>query len=197
MGLFNHAGGIQYLFVGLGNPGPKYEKTRHNAGFQALDQIADSCHTTIDRVKFKGLTAQVTLGGAKCLLLKPTTFMNLSGESVVAAMQFYKIPPERILVFFDDISLDPGKLRIRRKGTHGGHNGIRSIIEQLGRDDFPRVKLGVGKKPHPEYDLADWVLSTFTSDEQKQLQEVLKLAPEIATLFIQNQLDRAMNRFNT
>lgn len=196
MGLFHRETGIQYLFVGLGNPGPKYEKTRHNAGFQALDRLADSCHATIDRAKFKGLTAQVTIGQCKCLLLKPTTFMNLSGEAVVAAMQFYKIPPERVLVFFDDISLEPGKLRIRRKGTHGGHNGIRSIIEQLGRDDFPRVKLGVGKKPHPDYDLANWVLSTFSPNEQKQLEDALAQTPEIAALFTENKLDRAMNRFN-
>lgn len=196
MGLFNF-GGIQYLIVGLGNPDKKYQNTRHNAGFMAIDAVADGCHVSIDRQKFKGLTAQVTLAGEKCLLLKPTTYMNLSGQAVVEAMQFYKIPPERVLVFVDDISLDLGKLRIRRKGSHGGQNGLKNIGQLLGHDNFTRVKLGVGQKPHPDYDLADWVLSTFSAQDQKTLKPTLDNCLEIATLFVKGDLDRAMNRFNS
>ncbi len=143
-----------------GNPDKKYENTRHNAGFMALDKIAEDCGASVDRVKFKALTGKTEIGRKKCLLMKPLTYMNLSGESVAAAMRFYKVPLERVVVFYDDISLEPSFLRIRRKGSDGGHNGIKNIILMAGGDTFPRVKIGVGKKPHPDYDLADWVLSS-------------------------------------
>ena len=140
------------MIVGLGNPGKQYENTRHNAGFLAVDTIAQKHHTDIKRIKFKGLVGECSLGGKKALLLKPSTFMNLSGQSVREAMQFYKLPPEKVLVIFDDINLEPGKLRIRRrKGSDGGHNGMKNIIYLAGSDQFPRIKLGVGKKPHPDY----------------------------------------------
>lgn len=147
--------------MGLGNPGKQYELTRHNAGFLFADLLADKNGVKINKIQFKAVTASLTLGGVKCLLMKPQTFMNNSGEAVRQAASFYKIPPERILVVFDDISLPCGRLRIRRKGSDGGHNGIKSIIYHLNSDAFPRVKLGVGEKPHPDYDLADWVLSQF------------------------------------
>lgn len=197
MAFFAKSGPIRYLIVGLGNPLPKYENTRHNAGFQALDAIAEQEHTKIDRAKYKGLTARVTIGGEDCLLLKPTTYMNLSGESVGEAARFFKILPENVLVFCDDVSLPCGKLRIRRKGSAGGHNGLKSIIQHLGSEQFVRVKLGVGQKPHPDYDLADWVLSTFSKEEQKQMQESYQKAADIADYFVKGQLDRAMNAYNS
>lgn len=188
--------GIEYLIVGLGNPGKQYEATRHNAGYLALDQIAESCSVKLDRVRFHSLTAQTTIAGKKCLLMKPLTYMNLSGEAVLEAMNYYKLPVERLLVFFDDISLDPGKLRIRRKGSHGGHNGIKNILSLTEQDCFPRVKIGVGKKPHPDYDLADWVLSRFTKEEEKQLKAVWEHCPNIAELILSGEMDRAMNLYN-
>jgi len=197
MAFFAKSGPIRYLIVGLGNPLPKYQNTRHNAGFLALDALAKEANTTIDRMKYKGLTARVTIAGEDCLLLKPTTYMNLSGESVAEAARFFKIPPQNILVFSDEIALDCGKLRIRRKGSAGGHNGLKNIIEQLGSSDFTRVKLGVGQKPHPDYDLAAWVLSSFSKEEQKKMEEACGKSYEIAEFFIKGQLDRAMNRFNS
>ena len=163
MGFFSRrapiSGPPEFIIVGLGNPGKQYELTRHNAGFLFADLLADKNGVKINKIQFKAVTASLTLGGVKCLLMKPQTFMNNSGEAVRQAASFYKIPPERILVVFDDISLPCGRLRIRRKGSDGGHNGIKSIIYHLNSDAFPRVKLGVGEKPHPDYDLADWVLS--------------------------------------
>jgi PTH1 family peptidyl-tRNA hydrolase len=143
-------GKIEYVVVGLGNPGMEYEGTRHNAGFFTIDTLAEQLGEKIDRLRFKGKTAEVTIGDKRCLLLKPTTYMNNSGESVVQALEFYKLDTSNLIVIYDDISLEPGKLRIRRKGSHGGHNGIRSIIELTGKEDFLRIKMGVGKKPHPE-----------------------------------------------
>lgn len=188
--------GIEFLIVGLGNPDKKYENTRHNAGYLALDKIADACGVKIDRVKFKSLTAQAVIAGKKCLLMKPTTYMNLSGQAVVEAMNFYKVPIEKVIVLFDDISLEPSFLRIRRKGTDGGHNGIKNIIYLTGKNEFPRVKIGVGKKPHPEYNLADWVLSAFSPQERKKLDEALEHCPEIVSLIADGKIDQAMNRFN-
>lgn len=160
------SGAPEFLIVGLGNPGEKYSFTRHNAGFLCVDLLAEQNGFSLKRLKFRSLTADTTLAGHRCLVLKPQTFMNNSGEAVRDAAAFYKIPPERILVIFDDVSLDVGRLRIRRKGTDGGHNGLKSIIYHLNSDAFPRIKIGVGKKPHPDYDLADWVLSSFKTDEQ-------------------------------
>ena len=154
-----------WLIVGLGNPGREYEKTRHNAGWRALDKIAAKLNCKVDKGKFQGLYGQTSYAGCKVLLLKPQTYMNLSGRSVLQLSAFFKVPPQRIIVLFDDISLEPGRLRLRKDGSAGGHNGIKSIIAELGSQDFPRVKIGVGAKPHPDFDLADWVLSTFSAAE--------------------------------
>ena len=183
-----------WLIVGLGNPGKKYEFTRHNAGFLCLDYFAQQQHVKIDRLKFKSLLGEVHLSGKRCLLMKPQTFMNLSGEAVRDAAAFYKIEPERILVLFDDVSLDPGRLRIRRKGTDGGHNGIKNIIYHLGADTFPRIKIGIGEKPHPDYDLADWVTSPFSKDELKTLQTVAERCAEAIELIVDDRIDDAMSR---
>lgn len=164
--LFSKAPACGWLVVGLGNPGQNYARTRHNVGFRAVDALAEKLGVKIDRARFRGLTAQASAGGEKLLLLKPQTFMNASGQAVGKACSFYKVPPERVIVLFDDISLPPGKLRLRKTGSAGGHNGIKSIIAAIGQD-FPRVKIGVGEKPHPDYDLADWVLSKLTDTEKK------------------------------
>ena len=189
-------GKIEYVIAGLGNPGMEYDGTRHNAGFAVIDALAKELGEDVNRLKFKGKTAEVTVGGVRCLLLKPTTYMNNSGESIVQALEFYKIPVENLIVVCDDISLDPGKLRIRRKGSHGGQKGLKSIAEHLGSSDFPRVKLGVGQKPHPQYDLAAWVLSNFTADERKQMNEAAEHAVDACRLILAGKTDEAMNRFN-
>lgn len=191
-----HKKGIEYIIAGLGNPGPKYHNTRHNVGFVSVDELAKKHGAEIQRLKFRSLTAEISLGSHKILLLKPQTFMNSSGEAVAEAARFYRIPPENILVIFDDISLPPGKLRVRRKGSDGGHNGIRSIITHLDSENFPRIKIGVGAKPHPDYDLAKWVLSTFSSAEQKPLREAITQSVDAAELIISGSIDEAMNRFN-
>ena len=189
------AGPVQYLVVGLGNPGSKYENTRHNAGFLTMDYIAEKYGARIDRLKFKGLCGDAVIGGVRTLLLKPSTFMNLSGQSVTEAMSFYKIPAEKVIVIYDDISLPPGRLRIRRKGSDGGHNGMKNIIYLSGSDAFPRVKIGVGQKPHPDYDLAKWVLSRFTAGEQKLLREEMDRIADAAELVLAGRIDEAMNRY--
>ena len=191
------SGGADWLIVGLGNPGPKYEMTRHNAGFLMLDAIAEHFNIEVRRVKFKGLYGKGTIAGQSAVLLKPSTFMNLSGQSVTEAMSFFHIPPERTLIVFDDISLDVGRTRIRLKGSAGGHNGLKNIIYLLGRDDFARVKLGVGEKPHPDYDLADWVLSRFTNDEMKTLKTVSENVTDAVELLLSGAPDKAMNRYNS
>lgn len=193
---FQKKSGGEFLVVGLGNPGSKYWNTRHNVGFAALDALADKLHAKVDRVKFQALTGQAALDGQKLILLKPTTYMNLSGQAVQAAAKFYKIPPERILVMFDDISLDPGRLRVRKNGSAGGHNGIKSIISCIGSQEFPRVKIGVGAKPHPDYDLADWVLSTFPYDQREAMDETYRRAAEAALTVIAQGTEAAANRFN-
>lgn len=193
----NAGGKPEWLIVGLGNPGLEYESTRHNAGFLTLSHLAAQEHTDIKRMKFKGLCGDALLGGKRCLLLKPTTYMNNSGESVVQAMQFYKLPIDRLVVIYDDISLAPGKLRIRRKGSAGGHNGIKSIIELTGEDEFLRIKLGVGKKPRPDYNLADWVLSKFTESELQEMQKAFQMAADALPLLVTDKVDEAMNRFNS
>ena len=190
-------GAIEYIICGLGNPGTQYENTRHNAGFMAVDTIAEKLGVTVKKLKFKSLVADVNLGGRRCLLMKPTTFMNNSGEAVEEAMSFYKLPPENLLVLYDDISLDVGRLRIRRKGSDGGHNGIKSIILHLNSDAFPRIKIGVGKKPHPDFNLADWVLSAFKKDEGEALESALAKAADGAELIVKGSTDEAMNRFNS
>lgn len=191
------SGPPEFIIVGLGNPGKQYELTRHNAGFLFADLLADKCDVKIDKIQFKAVTATVELGGHKCLLMKPQTFMNNSGEAVKQAAAFYKIPPERIIIVFDDISLPCGRLRIRRKGSAGGHNGIKSIIYLLNSDNFPRIKLGVGEKPHPDYELADWVLSNFKKDEIPALREAAENACKAVELMVQGETDRAMSSFNS
>lgn len=191
------SGAPEYLIAGLGNPGPKYEYTRHNAGFLCIDLLAQQLDAKIDRIKFKSIVADTTIDGRRCLLMKPQTFMNNSGEAVRDAANFYKIPPEHVIILFDDISLPPGKLRIRRKGSDGGHNGIKSIIYLLNSDQFPRVKLGVGAKPHPDYDLADWVLSPFQKDELPRMKEAMEKACEAVRLIVQDDMDHAMNLYNS
>ena len=185
-----------WLIVGLGNPGKQYERTRHNAGFRAIDELAKSLGCKIDKGIFQGLYGQVNYNGKKLFLLKPQTYMNLSGKSVLQLSAYYSIPPQRIIVMFDDISLEPGRLRIRADGSAGGHNGIKSIIQELGSQDFPRVKIGVGAKPHPEQDLADWVLSTFSAKEDKDLSTALPYAADAALCVIDKGVPEAANRFN-
>ncbi|MBO6141367.1 MAG: aminoacyl-tRNA hydrolase [Ruminococcus sp.] len=189
-------GKIEFIIAGLGNPGVAYENTRHNAGFIAADRLCEKLGFKTDRHKFKALVGETVISGKRCLVLKPETFMNLSGEAVAAAADFYKIPPENIIVMFDDISLEPGKLRIRRKGSSGGHNGIKSIIECLDSEDFPRIKLGVGAKPHKDYNLADWVLSRFSDDEMKLMQSAADNACKALEYIVSGQTDKAMNEFN-
>ena len=185
-----------WLIVGLGNPGKDYEKTRHNCGFRALDVLAQKLGCKVDRGKFQGLFGQTTYSGTKVLLLKPLTYMNLSGRSVLQLSAYFHIPPQRIIVMFDDISLEPGRLRIRADGSAGGHNGIKSIISELGSQDFPRVKIGVGGKAHPEQDLADHVLSGFSALEEKALQSALERAADAALCIIEKGVPEAANRFN-
>lgn len=192
------AGGkIEYIIAGLGNPGLQYQGTRHNAGFNVLDTLADQLNVKINRMKFKGLTEEVTIEGVRCLLLKPNTFMNLSGESVVQALEFYKLDTQKLIVVYDDISLEPGKLRIRRKGSHGGHNGMRSIIDLTGKDDFSRIKIGVGKKPHPDYDLAKWVLGKFSKEDSELMKTSAENACQCIKLMVQGKTDAAMNQYNS
>ena len=185
-----------WLIVGLGNPGREYEKTRHNVGFRALDILADDLHCKVDKLKFQGLYGQTTYAGQKLLLLKPQTFMNLSGRSVLQLSAFFKVPPQRIIVLFDDISLEPGRLRLRADGSAGGHNGIKSIIAEVGSQDFPRVKIGVGGKAHPEQDLADHVLSGFSSLEEKALVSALDRAADAALCIIEKGVPETANRYN-
>lgn len=185
-----------WLIVGLGNPGKEYARTRHNAGFRAIDDLADTLGCKIDKLKFQGLYGQTTYRGKKLLLLKPQTFMNSSGRSVLQLSAYFHIPPQRIIVLFDDISLEPGRLRVRADGSAGGHNGIKSIIGELGSQDFPRVKIGVGAKPHPEQDLADWVLSNFGASEEKALAAALPKAGEAALTVIEKGVPEAANCFN-
>ncbi|MBQ4313215.1 MAG: aminoacyl-tRNA hydrolase [Clostridia bacterium] len=187
---------IDFIIVGLGNPGKKYESTRHNAGFIALDALAAEYGIRVDRLKWNALTGSGTIAGKKVLLLKPQTYMNNSGEAVTAAMRFYKLPPEKVLVMLDDISLQPGVMRIRRKGSDGGQRGMRSIITLSGSDQFPRIKLGVGAKPHPDYDLADWVLSSFTSDDRKKLEVACENAIKAIPLIVDDRIDEAMGSYS-
>ena len=194
--LFSKAPACGWLVVGLGNPGLNYARTRHNVGFRAVDALAEKLGVKIDRARFRGLTAQASAGGEKLLLLKPQTFMNNSGLSVMDAARFYKLPPERVLVLSDDISLEVGRLRVRASGSAGGHNGIKSIIGALNSEAFPRVKIGVGAKPCPEYELADWVLSNFTASEEKRLVPAHDDAGLAALEVLQNGVPEAANRFN-
>ena len=190
------SGPVSFIIAGLGNPGAKYDKTRHNAGFMAIDYIAEAYGARIDRAKFKSLTCEVTIEGARVLLMKPETFMNLSGTAIAEAAHFYKISNDKVIVLHDEISFDPGMVRIRRKGSAGGHNGLKNIIECLPGEDFPRIKIGVGKKPHPEYDLVDWVLGRPTDDDLKKIADRFADIKDACSFIIKGQIDEAMQRFS-
>lgn len=187
---------VEYIVVGLGNPDKKYENTRHNAGWLAIDHLAEKFGCKVNKIKYKSFIGECTINGARVMLMKPTTYMNNSGQAVVEAMNFYKIPPENVIVIFDDISLDVGKMRIRQKGSDGGQRGMRSIISLSGKDSFPRIKIGIGAKPNPHWDLADWVLSKFTDDEFKILGTMFDNASKAVEFIVDGKIDRAMNMFN-
>ncbi len=190
------ASGITWLVVFLGNPGPKYAMTRHNVGFMTADELEKSKGTAINKLRFQALTARCELGGEQVLLMKPQTYMNLSGEAAAKAAAYYKIPPERVLVVSDDVSLPVGRLRIRQKGSAGGHNGLKSMIQCLGTDAFPRVKIGVGAPPHPDYDMADWVLGVFRNQDAVDIQGACRRAAEAVECYIRLGPEAAMNRYN-
>ena len=192
----SNTGPVSFMIVGLGNPGRDYVKTRHNAGFLAVEHIAEKYGTKIDRVKYHALVGEVEIDGVRVLLMKPETFMNNSGVAVAEAAAFYKIPPERVLVLHDEISFDPGLFRIRRKGSAGGHNGLKSIISLLGSEDFPRIKIGVGKKPTPDYDLASWVLGRLPDADTESIKGRFDDVAEAARLIIAGKTEEAMNRFS-
>ena len=194
--LFSSKGGPTWIVAFLGNPGLKYEGTRHNAGFMTADALCRKKGFAINKARFQALTAQVDLGGERVLLMKPQTYMNLSGQAVSQAARFYKIPPERVLVVSDEVSLPIGKLRIRVKGSAGGHNGLKSIIAQLGTEDFPRIRLGVGAPPHPDYDMADWVLSSFKNQDAEEMAKAAERAAAAVECYIRSGPERTMNLFN-
>ncbi len=186
-----------YLVVGLGNPGAKYETTRHNAGFLCIEKMEDEYGFKAKKLKFHALIGDTKIANKKILVMKPQTMMNNSGVAISECASFYKIPPQNIIVIFDDISLDPGKLRIKRKGSAGGHNGIKSIIAHLGTEEFPRIKLGVGKKPHPDYDLADWVLSNFPKNDIPLVREAIDNALCALELMVKGDTETAMSKYNS
>ncbi len=189
-------GAVEFIVVGLGNPGSRYTDTRHNTGFMALDKIAENRGVKIDKIRFKSLVGEGMLEGKRVLLMKPSTFMNLSGQAVQAALSYYKLQSENLVVIYDDISLAPGRLRIRLKGSDGGHNGIKNIIYLLGSDSFPRIKIGVGDRTHPDFDMKDWVLSRFSSEEKKQVDEAVIRADSALSLILSGHVTDAMNKFN-
>lgn len=190
------SGAVDYIVVGLGNPGRQYENTRHNCGFNAIDALCDKYSLKMKKIRFKSLTDECRIGDRRCLIMKPSTYMNNSGEAVREAMSFYKVPPENIIIIFDDISLDVGRMRIRQKGSDGGHNGMKNIIYLCNSDQFPRIKIGVGAKPHPDYDLKDWVLSKFTQKELKIFEEINTDVVEAVELMVAGRTSDAMQKFN-
>ncbi len=194
--MFFSKGGAEWIVAFLGNPGIKYNGTRHNAGFMAADAMEKKLGVSINKMRFKALTQTADIGGKKVLLMKPQTYMNLSGDAIVQAANFYKVPPERVIVVSDETALPIGRLRIRRGGSAGGHNGLKSVIARLGTDQFPRIRLGVGDKPHPDYDMADWVLSAFKGQDAADMELVAKKAADAVECYITEGADRAMNKFN-
>ena len=194
--MFFSKGGAEWIVAFLGNPGLKYNGTRHNAGFMAADAMEKKLGVSINKMRFKALTQTADIGGKKVLLMKPQTYMNLSGTAIVQAANFYKVPPERVIVVSDETALPIGRLRIRRGGSAGGHNGLKSVIARLGTDQFPRIRLGVGDQPHPDYDMADWVLSAFKGQDAADMELVAKKAADAVECYITEGADRAMNKFN-
>lgn len=194
---FGDRGGVGWMVVFLGNPGPKYDGTRHNAGFRVGDLLARRCGVKIQRLKNRALTAECSIGGQKVLLVKPQTYMNLSGEAVRPLADYYKLEPDRVLVVSDETALPPGRIRLRPGGSAGGHNGLKSIIQHLGTDAFPRLRLGVGAPPHPDYDMADWVLGSFRGEDEKLMEQAAEKAADAIECCITQGLDRAMNQYNT
>ena len=192
----SNSGGVAWLAVFLGNPGPRYAFTRHNAGFMAADAMAKAKGADINRARFRALTATVDVGGEKVMLMKPQTYMNLSGEAVSQAARFYKLDPSHVIVVSDEVSLPIGKLRVRAKGSAGGHNGLKSVITCLGTDQFPRIRIGVGAPPHPDYDMADWVLSTFKNQDAEDMAAAAARAAEAVEYYILNGPEKTMNRYN-
>ncbi|MBQ8930590.1 MAG: aminoacyl-tRNA hydrolase [Oscillospiraceae bacterium] len=194
--LFQKKAAVDWLVVFLGNPGVRFAETRHNVGFMTAEVYEREHGVRIDRSKFKALTGRCLVGDAEVLLLKPQTFMNLSGDAVSQAMRFFKVPLERVLVVSDDVSLDVGKLRLRRNGSAGGHNGLKDIIAKCGGEGFPRIKIGVGQKPHPDYDMAQWVLSTFKDQDAEQIRSAVQRAAQAVDAVITQGMDKAMNEYN-
>ena len=192
----NGTGGVDWVLVCLGNPGEKYEYTRHNVGVLVADELGERQHAPIQRLKYKALTNVFTISGQKVLVMKPVTFMNLSGEAVRQAVDFYKVAPDHVLVVSDDTALAVGRLRIRRGGSAGGHNGLKNIILHLGTDQFPRLRVGVGEKPHPDYDMADWVLGKFQGEDKKAIDQAVKRAADAVECILAEGIDRGMSRFN-
>ncbi len=186
----------KFLIVGLGNPGDKYAFTRHNAGFLALDYISQKCGCPIKQLKFKSLYADTTLKGHHVILMKPQTYMNNSGEAVSAAASFYEIPPKNIIVLVDDICQAPGRMRIRKNGSAGGHNGLKSIIEHLSSEEFPRIRIGVGEKPNKEYDLADWVVAQIPNKDREPIFKILKASYDACLMLLEGRMEEAMGKFN-
>ncbi len=193
--LFKFSQGADYIVAGLGNPGSKYDNTRHNVGFASIDYMADKAGFTLNKSKFQALYGVWNLNGKKILVMKPQTYMNLSGDAIGAAAKFYKIPPQNVIIINDDISLPVGRMRIRKKGSAGGHNGLKSIISHIG-EDFMRIKIGVGEKPNPEYDLAAWVMGKFTDSDKKLLAEKYENAYKAVMLMVNGEVEQAMNLYN-
>lgn len=194
--MFMNKGGVSWLVVFLGNPGLKYNGTRHNAGFMAADAMEKKLGVKINRMRFRALTQTVDIAGQRVMLMKPQTYMNLSGDAVVQAVRFYKIPPERVIVVSDEIALPVGKMRIRTGGSAGGHNGLKSIIAQLATDKFARIRLGVGAPPHPDYDMADWVLGAFKGQDAADMERLAERTADAVECYIAEGAQRAMNKFN-
>ena len=189
-------GAVEWLIVGLGNPGREYEATRHNVGFITLDRFAQQEQFSIKKIKFKSLISDTMIAGKRCIIMKPSTFMNNSGEAVGECAGFYKIAPQNIIVIYDDINFQPGEMRIRKQGSDGGHNGMKSIIYHLNSNAFQLIRMGIGSKPHPDYDLADWVLSRFSESEIKALEPAIDNACEAIKIIVRGNIDEAMNKFN-
>ncbi len=194
--LFKRPSGVNWILVFLGNPGQKYADSRHNVGYMTAQVLEKRLGVRIDRLRFKALTAQAVLGGEKVLLMKPQTYMNLSGEAVIQAVRFYKIPADHVIVISDEMALPVGKIRIKTKGSAGGHNGLKNIIEKLGTEEFPRIRLGVGAPPHPEYDPKDWVLSVFRNQDAEDMAAAAKKAADAVDCYISEGAERAMNKYN-